>query len=140
MLCFSFLPTLIVLKMGQIAPVILLGAVAFLACERRRWDWLAGAAATLVVIKPHLTYLFAPALLLWAVERRRWSVLTSAVVTGLVCIALPLALDPHMPEALLNMGRILETTGKSDEARACWTKALEAEPALAQGYFGPAIE
>jgi tetratricopeptide (TPR) repeat protein len=48
--------------------------------------------------------------------------------------------QPEMPEALLNLGRILETTGKSDEARACWGKALEAEPALAQGYFGPAIE
>jgi Flp pilus assembly protein TadD len=51
-----------------------------------------------------------------------------------------LALEPHMPEALLNMGRILETNGKSEEARACWAKALEAEPALAQGYFGPAID
>jgi len=45
-----------------------------------------------------------------------------------------------MPEALLNLGRILEAAGKSVEARACWTRALEAEPALAQGYFGPAIE
>ena len=30
--------------------------------------------------------------------------------------------------------------GKADEARTCWSKALEAEPALAQGYFGPAID
>jgi TolA-binding protein len=45
-----------------------------------------------------------------------------------------------MPEALLNLGRILEGQGKSDEARTCWTRALDAEPALAQGYFGPAIE
>ena len=51
-----------------------------------------------------------------------------------------LAQQPDMPEALLNLGRILEATGKSDEARACWSKALEAEPALAQGYFGPAID
>jgi TolA-binding protein len=51
-----------------------------------------------------------------------------------------LAQQPEMPEALLNLGRILETNGKSDEARSCWGKALEAEPALAQGYFGPAIE
>jgi len=29
---------------------------------------------------------------------------------------------------------------QSDEARTCWTRALDAEPALAQGYFGPAIE
>jgi tetratricopeptide (TPR) repeat protein len=48
--------------------------------------------------------------------------------------------QPEMPEALLNLGRILETSGKATEARACWTRALEAEPALAQGYFGPAIE
>jgi tetratricopeptide (TPR) repeat protein len=51
-----------------------------------------------------------------------------------------LALQPDMPEALLNLGRILESAGKQDEARACWTKALEAQPALAQGYFGPAID
>ncbi len=51
-----------------------------------------------------------------------------------------LAQQPDMPEALLNLGRILESNGKSDEARACWSKALEAEPALAQGYFGPAID
>jgi tetratricopeptide (TPR) repeat protein len=45
-----------------------------------------------------------------------------------------------MPEALLNLGRILEAAGNSEDARECWTKALEVEPALAQGYFGPAIE
>jgi hypothetical protein len=26
------------------------------------------------------------------------------------------------------------------EARACWSKALEVEPALAQGYFGPSMD
>jgi tetratricopeptide (TPR) repeat protein len=51
-----------------------------------------------------------------------------------------LAQQPDMPEALLNLGRILESNGKSDEARSCWSKALDAEPALAQGYFGPAID
>jgi tetratricopeptide (TPR) repeat protein len=48
--------------------------------------------------------------------------------------------EPEMPEALLNLGRILESNGKSEEARACWSKALEAEPALAQGYFGPSMD
>jgi len=51
-----------------------------------------------------------------------------------------LSQQPDMPEALLNLGRILETSGKAEEAKNCWTKALEAEPALAQGYFGPAID
>ena len=51
-----------------------------------------------------------------------------------------LAQQPDMPEALLNLGRILESNGKSEEARACWSKALEVEPALAQGYFGPSMD
>ena len=51
-----------------------------------------------------------------------------------------LAQQPDMPEALLNLGRIMESNGKTEEARNCWSKALEAEPALAQGYFGPAID
>ncbi len=51
-----------------------------------------------------------------------------------------LAQKPDMPEALLNLGRNLEAAGKFEEARSCWTKALDLEPALAQGYFGPAID
>jgi tetratricopeptide (TPR) repeat protein len=51
-----------------------------------------------------------------------------------------LAQQPEMPEALLNLGRILESNGKSDEARACRSRALEVEPALAQGYFGPSMD
>ena len=46
-----------------------------------------------------------------------------------------------MPEALLNLGRILETERAKPKKRApAGAKALEAEPALAQGYFGPAID
>jgi tetratricopeptide (TPR) repeat protein len=51
-----------------------------------------------------------------------------------------LAQQPEMPEALLNLGRLLDSMGKADEARTCWSKALQAEPTLAQGYFGPAID
>ncbi len=28
--------------------------------------------------------------------------------------------------------------GQEEEARTCWSKALEAKPELAQGYFEPA--
>jgi signal recognition particle subunit SRP54 len=51
-----------------------------------------------------------------------------------------LAQQPDMPEALLNLGHVLESLGQEEEARECWSKALEAKPALAQGYFGPAVE
>ena len=48
--------------------------------------------------------------------------------------------QPDMPEALLNLDRTLEAQGKSDEARASWSKVLEARPALAQGYSGPSMD
>jgi tetratricopeptide (TPR) repeat protein len=51
-----------------------------------------------------------------------------------------LAENAKQPEALLNLGRLLEAAGRSEEARECWNKALDAQPALAQGYFGPAID
>ena len=57
---FAFLPTLFALQSGQIGPLLLLGAVLFLECERRGWPVLAGAATVLLAIKPHLAYL------LWA--------------------------------------------------------------------------
>ena len=36
--------------------------------------------------------------------------------------------QPDMPEALLNLGRILETYGKGNEARACWSKPSKPSP------------
>ena len=35
-----------------------------------------------------------------------------------------LAQQADMPEALLNMRRILESHGKTEEARSCWSTAL----------------
>jgi protein O-GlcNAc transferase len=43
--------------------------------------------------------------------------------------------NPEFPEALLNLGHVLKSMGQEQEARICWSKALEARPELAQGYF-----
>jgi hypothetical protein len=32
----------------------------------------------------------------------------------------------------------MKALGQEEDARACWSKALEAKPELAQGYFEPA--
>lgn len=79
MLALAFVPTLIVLGLGQIGPLILAGITMFLVWRDRR-PWLAGAATVLVGIKPQLLYLFWIALLLWIVQEKRWSVLAGAVV------------------------------------------------------------
>jgi hypothetical protein len=74
LLALLFLPTSFALLAGQISPLLLLGATGFLCAERRRHDFLAGASAALLAIKPHLAYLFWIAILVWCV-RRRWKVL-----------------------------------------------------------------
>jgi hypothetical protein len=98
---FLFLPTLFALGSGQISPLLLLGAVLFLECERRasgdaRWHYHAGAATVLLAIKPHLAYLLWAGLAVDAISRGRWRVIVGGAVAGLACAALPLALDPRV--------------------------------------------
>ena len=42
---------------------------------------------------------------------------------------------PEVSPALLNLGHALKAMGKDDEARQAWGRAIEADPALATGYF-----
>jgi hypothetical protein len=97
LVALAFPPTLFVLQAGQIGPFILLGITGFLTAERRGWPLLAGAAAALLAIKPHLVYLFWPALAVWAI-RRPWSgrgrVIAGGLVAGLVATLIPLACNP----------------------------------------------
>jgi hypothetical protein len=95
----GFAPTFFVLRMGQIGPLILLGITGFLYLEqragRRRYGW-AGAVVVLAAIKPHLVYLFALAVLLWALERRRWSLLAGGTLALAILTAIPLACNPKV--------------------------------------------
>jgi hypothetical protein len=94
LLAFTFVPTFLTLYLGQIAAVLLAGAVLFLRFERRGHDFLAGAATLLLAAKPHLFLFFWLALGLWAVDRRRWTVLAGGAVAGLAATGVALLLDP----------------------------------------------
>jgi hypothetical protein len=98
-LALAFPPTLFVLQAGQIGPFILLGIAGFLMAERRGWPLLAGAAAALLAIKPHLVYLFWPALAVWAVRRPRSNrglVIVGGLGAGVVATLIPLACNPSV--------------------------------------------
>jgi hypothetical protein len=103
----TFMPVIVTLTMSQITPIALLGFVGFLhfvtanrrleANEERANafrspillnDFLAGASAALVAVKPHLAHLFWIGLLLWSAHKRRWAV-PAGVVTGLACLSTP---------------------------------------------------
>lgn len=93
---FLFMPTVFVLSSGQISAFLLLGAVLFLECERRNWQYLAGAATVLIAIKPHLAYLLWAGLAVDAVARGRWRVLVGGALTGIVCALLPVLWNPQV--------------------------------------------
>ncbi len=60
----SFVPTVFVLIIGQISPMVLAGISGFLVLERKGKSLAAGAMLAVVAIKPHLLYLFWLALFL----------------------------------------------------------------------------
>jgi tetratricopeptide (TPR) repeat protein len=43
--------------------------------------------------------------------------------------------DPQHLEALLNLGHVLMASGKTQEARSCWRRAILEKPELAESYF-----
>src|SRR5262249_6685293 len=94
LIAFTFLPSVIALTAGQISPLILLGATAFLHAERNRRLLLAGPATLLLAIKPHLVLLFFVALLLDETRRRRMTLLATGAVTGLLAVGIALLFDP----------------------------------------------
>ena len=95
-LALTFFPTLIALRMGQIAPLMLTGLVGFVYFIRQSRGWLAGLALLPAMVKPQLFHLLWLALLLWAVHGRRWSVLLGAIAGLLASTALALAVNPHV--------------------------------------------
>lgn len=94
LLAWTFVPTSFAVLVGQISPLLLLGAVAFLALVRRGRDTAAGAACALLAIKPHLVYLFWPAVIVWAVTERRWRVLIGGALAGVALTAVAMTLRP----------------------------------------------
>jgi hypothetical protein len=95
-LSLAFLPSLFALQSGQIGPLLLLGVVLFLECERRGWPVLTGAATVLLAVKPHLAYLVWVAILCEAIARRRFGVLLGGATAGLFATLIPLAFNPQV--------------------------------------------
>jgi hypothetical protein len=90
---FAALPTALALQWGQIGPLLLLGAVLFLECQRRGWQCCAGAATVLLAIKPQLAYLVWVAIGVDAVSQGRWRVIAGGIIAGLACISISLVFD-----------------------------------------------
>lgn len=97
----GFLPTLFALQSGQIGPLLLLGAVLFLECERRGWPLLAGASTLLLAVKPHMAYLVWVAILLKPASRSKGDtgypailMILGGLIAGIAATLIAVAFDP----------------------------------------------
>ncbi|MFO0802123.1 MAG: glycosyltransferase 87 family protein [Gemmataceae bacterium] len=97
----GFLPTLFALQSGQIGPLLLLGAVLFLECERRGWPMLAGASTLLLAVKPHMAYLVWVAILLKPASRSKGDtgypailMILGGLIAGVFATMIAVAFDP----------------------------------------------
>ncbi|MCL7965668.1 MAG: DUF2029 domain-containing protein [marine benthic group bacterium] len=100
-----FVPSLFALLMGQISILILLGLALFLRFVDRGRMAAAGAASTLLLIKPHVVFLAGAAIFAWWIRVRDRSFLRGAAAAVLLC-AVPLAFDPSIYGRYLDMGRV----------------------------------
>ncbi|MBY0230435.1 MAG: DUF2029 domain-containing protein [Gemmataceae bacterium] len=96
LVALSFAPSIVALGIGQITPLLPLGAWLFLHFVKRGQDLLAGMATALLSIKPHLCYLFWIAVLLWTLRTGRWRVIAGGVLAGLALAGVALLFNPHV--------------------------------------------
>jgi hypothetical protein len=95
LLGYLFPPVMCCLLAGQIGILLLLAFTLFLYLHESH-PWLAGAALSFCLAKPHLVALPLLVLLVWSVSRRRFQILAGGAVTLLLCCLLPLYFDGHI--------------------------------------------
>lgn len=90
-------PNVWAMILGQISIVVAaLIALTWWGLRTGRWR-LAGTCLALTTIKPQMTFLLIPALLIWGGYRRRWSLLVAFAVAFGTMVLLPLPWLPTWP-------------------------------------------
>jgi hypothetical protein len=83
--------------LGQFAGPVFLGLIGCLWALKKERDGWAGLLLVLATLKPQMSYLFIPALLLWALGQRRWYFIGSFAGSLSVFILLSFLLSPRWP-------------------------------------------
>lgn len=92
----GFGPMLHTLKLGQVTVLVLLGSVGFIYFLQRDQDLWAGALASLVLIKPHLLYLFVAAVVFWSIAQRRYKILIGMAGATIVAFGISWIINPSL--------------------------------------------
>lgn len=100
-----FVPTLFALLLGQISILVLLGLALFLRFVRDGRMVAAGAATTLLLIKPHVVYLIGVALVAWWLRSRDRRVLVGVALGG-IGFLVPMLFNPSVYAQYLELSRV----------------------------------
>jgi len=103
LVALSFVPTVFVIIIGQISPMVLAGLTAFCVLESKGKRLLAGAALAVISIKPHLLYLFWLALCLWLCREGHWRIVFGALMAFFLAALLPLYFDRNIYDQYLEL-------------------------------------
>lgn len=95
-LALTFIPTIFVLVIGQITPLILAGLTLWLYSEREQKRWAMGVSLLILSIKPHLLLLFWIVVALWVWEKRQWRMIFRAVLIGICAMLVPFLFNPNI--------------------------------------------
>lgn len=82
---------------GQIAVITALFMVGALLAIVRRNDALGGLLIALSIVKPQMSYIFIPYVLVWTISRRRWGLLAWTLVALGAFVGISLFLMPDWP-------------------------------------------
>jgi hypothetical protein len=94
LLAFTFVPTIFVLIIGQMTPLLLAGLAAFLYSERKaNWPLMA-AALVILSLKPHILYLFWIVLALWLLHKHSWRLIGIVALVSVAAIIFPMLIRP----------------------------------------------
>lgn len=116
LVALSFVPTVFVIIIGQISPMVLAGLAGFLVLESQGKRLLAGAALALVSIKPHLLYLFWLALCLWLCREGYWRMVLGALTGFLIFALIPLYFDRNIYDQYFELFALDEILQPFDQA------------------------
>jgi len=108
-LAVTYVPTIFVLIIGQISPVVLAALTGFLYFHQRRNFFAAGASAAILSVKPHLLYLVLIVFALWVSRGRHWRIVSGALVVGFSIAVVPLLIDPQVYSQYIALYKITDT-------------------------------
>jgi hypothetical protein len=102
-----FGPTVVLLMLGQLTVLVLLGITIFLIAIERKLDWLAGVSLVLILIKPHVVFLFLIVAALWAYRSRRLAIIWFGSIALFVLGGAAMLINPHIFAQFLARARLV---------------------------------